>query len=81
MRKNGRNGWRLLARVSVDFGEIIWEDFIESAIGACIIDECLFEISYLLVEYIIVGCVFVCFVNHGLDCGIFVSLGEFTVEV
>ena len=32
-------------------------------------------------EYIIVGCVFVCSVNHGLDCGIFVSLGTFTVEV
>ena len=32
-------------------------------------------------EHIIVGCVFACSVNHGLGCGIFVSLRAFPVEV
>ena len=35
-------------------------------ISVCVIDESLFEMSYLLVEYIIVGCVFVCSMNRGL---------------
>ena len=33
---------------------------LESAIGICDFDECLFEMSYLLVEYIIVGCMRFC---------------------